>query len=256
MLHGVKFYWIILVALFVVSGCDTQPPREEPTSGILKAAEINAKLGIAYLKEGKVEVAKKKFAKAYRQNPDSVSVNTGMGVLFERLDDIEKAEEHYKRAVDLEGEQNASNAHNNYASFLCGKKRYKEADRLFMLAAENRMYANREISLTNSGLCAFQQGDKDKAESRFRYALSVNKNYAPALQQMCMISFNKKVYKLAKRYLDRCMGTGMKNLEIVYLGYMIESKLGNDFEKRKYAGMLKSLYPDSKEAFKVYQDEE
>lgn len=246
-----------LIFLLISTGCETTPDQvEEPTSNSDKAAEINAELGLAYLNEGNIEAAKKKLKKAYRQNPDSIIVQTGLGILHERLDDFKAAEKYYKKAVDLEGSNRAGTAHNNYARYLCKKKEYDNADKLFRLAYENKMYKSRELPITNAGVCLLEQGKTKKAKEYFRNALKVNNKFGPALIQMCKISYNEGVIKLSKSYLDRYMYGNQKTLEAIFLGYQIEKKLGNDIEKRKYAGLLKRNYPDSEETAKVYADEE
>lgn len=226
--------------------------KESDPNRFIKAAEINAELGIAYLRRGDIEKADMKLAKAYIQNPESTQVNLGLGLLNERLSYKDKAEEFFREAVKLEGEDKAASAHNNYARFLCGQSRYKEADQFFQVAFRNKLYQNREVSYTNAGYCAFSAKKYDQAIEYFRTALKNNRTYYPALLNMTKLFVIQKQYTLAKAYLDRYFVVGPTTPDILVLAYEIENFLGNSSEAITFFNRLKNDFPDSKQTHQAY----
>lgn len=236
-----------------VSQDDNSSSQNEPDPARLKkAAEINAELGIAYLRRGDIEKADKKLAKAYSQNPESTQVNLGLGLLNEYLNYKDKAEEFFREAVKLEGKERAALAHNNYARFLCGQARYKEADNFFQVAFRNKLYQNREVSYTNAGYCAFLAKKYDEAVEYYRTALKSNRTYYPALLNMTKVFVDQKQYPLAKAYLDRYFIVGPTTPDILVLAYEIENALGNDAEAATFFNRLKNDFPDSKQTHQAY----
>ncbi len=231
---------------------ESKEPAMSEDERLVRAAEINAELGIAYLRRGDVEKADLKLARAYRQNPESVAVNLGLALLNERLQYNEKAEKYFLEAVRLEGKERAAAAHNNYARFLCGQQRFDQADQFFKIAFANKLYQQREISYTNAGYCAFLAGKHDKAIDYYRQALSNNKMYAPALLNMAKLFIHKKQLPLAKAYIDRYKTVGANTPESTLIAYKVEKSLGNDAEATTLFNMLKNNHPDSKQTHEAY----
>ncbi len=231
---------------------DAAEPEMSMEERLQKAAEINAELGIAYLRRGDIEKADLKLQKAYRQNSESVAVNLGLALLNEKLKYKEKAEKFFLEAVRLEGKERAASAHNNYARFLCAQGRYDQSDQMFKIAFANKLYQQREISYTNAGYCAFLADKHDKAVEYYREALSYNKTYAPALLNMAKLFLLKKQAPLAKAYMDRYNIVGPQTPDAILVAYKIEKSLGNKAESTTLFNMLKENYPDSKQTHQAY----
>lgn len=227
-------------------------PKMSQQERMFKAAEINAELGIAYLRRGDIQKSDLKLAKAYRQNPQSVAVNLGMALLNEKLNYADKAENFFLEAVKLEGKERAASAHNNYARFLCGQGRYDQAEQFFQIAFANKLYQNREISYTNAGYCAFLADKHDRAVEYYRQALSYNKIYAPALLNMAKLFVHNNQMPLAKAYMDRYNIVGPKVPDSILVAYKIEKALGNTAEATTLFNDLKNNYPDSKQTHEAY----
>ncbi|MEE9552172.1 MAG: tetratricopeptide repeat protein, partial [Gammaproteobacteria bacterium] len=79
-------------------------------------AIANLNLGIAYMQEGKHELALEKMHRARAAKADYAPTYNALGLLHQRLGQKEKAEKNFKRAIDLD----PSDAHtlNNYGFFL------------------------------------------------------------------------------------------------------------------------------------------
>ena len=137
-------------------------------------------LGISYLRQNKLQLARTKLETAIRLDPNLATAHAALGVVFERLEDPAGAERHYRRAVDL-NPQSPDNL-NALAVFTCQRKRDpKEALRLFDRALAIPLSvsaANRAMLNTNAGTCA-KSIDLLRAEGYLRAALIEN----PQLQR-------------------------------------------------------------------------
>jgi type IV pilus assembly protein PilF len=113
---------LFVVSMLIVSGCATTTDKEK--QDINDASDYNAQLGLAYLNQGRYDIAQSKLKKAIEQNPDNAFAQHYIAELYRRLGEFDKAETHFKEALDL-APDNASLL-NNYGVFLCDAKKYKK----------------------------------------------------------------------------------------------------------------------------------
>lgn len=233
----------------LLSACETLPTTEATTGGKPKAAnrvaELQTDLGISYLRQGKIELAWNRLQRALDADPNYSTAHNAMGLVQERLNDPEKAEEHYRRAVTLNPSDSA--AQTNYGSFLCRQNRYEEGERRFLQAAKNPLYEQPEIAYANAGVCWKRAGQYEKAERYLRAALEINPKIPVALLAMSEVSFQTGKYLPARAYLQRYLAVSSHSPQSLWLGVQIERKLGDKNSASSYAMMLKSNYPDSRE---------
>src|SRR5688572_22046691 len=97
-------------AIVLLAGCAGGPVERE-TSRSDNAAALNAQLGMHYLQQGNLAVAKEKLERAERQNPRDANVHSALAMLYERINQPEKVDAHYRAAVRLEPQN--SNFSNN-----------------------------------------------------------------------------------------------------------------------------------------------
>jgi type IV pilus assembly protein PilF len=210
------------------------------------AAQINARLGVEYMKQGQLATAREKIEKALQQNARDPGVQIAAGLLYEQLREVDTAERHYRLALKYD----ASNpeAQNSLGAFFCRNGQPKKGEEVFLQAARNPLYRTPEVAYTNAGVCARQAGRLDQAEEYLRLAVSQRNPYAEALLQMANVSFERGNYLQARaflqRYLERTPGTA----GVLLLGYQVETALAATDAANEYAARLKSRFPDSPEA--------
>ena len=85
---------------------------------------------------------------------------------------LPNAEEHYRRAVQLEPTKGGPN--NNLGAFLCRMGRGAEAEPYFRKAVADPFYSTPDVALTNAGVCQLKSNDAQAAERDFRDALQRN----------------------------------------------------------------------------------
>ncbi|HJU38298.1 MAG TPA: type IV pilus biogenesis/stability protein PilW [Tahibacter sp.] len=238
-----KFAPIAILLLLLLGGCATAAPRSNPESAGRKAAEINVALAQGYMRQNKLEIALEKLQKALEQDSNYADAHTVIAVLYERINRPQLAEEHYRRAAQLQPKLGMVN--NNYGAFLCRTGRYDEADKYFVRALDDPFYQTRDVALTNAGTCQLQANRVDEAEKDFREALTANANNPEALYQLARLLFGKSDFLRARAFLQRFDSLGQANPDALLLGHNIESKLGNAREAGEYARRLKTEFPDS-----------
>jgi len=235
--------WMI-VTVFLLGACSSSKSRfAEQEKG--DPAEVNTQLAIEYMREGMYEAAMEKFKKALKQNPDLQVAHSSVAILYERLGETGLAEEHYRKAYNLNRRDSATL--NNYGQFLCRDGRLKEADKMFTDAVKNPLYRYPETVYTNAGICAHKRPDPVLAATYFRKALQANPKYQPALREMAKNSFAQEKYLATRAYLQRLQEVAKLAPEYLWIGVRAESALGDKDAVSSYALLLKNRFPESDE---------
>jgi len=164
-------------------------------------------------------------------------------VLYDRLNENEKAEKHFRKALRLS--PNNSQVQNNYGQFLCKQGEYDKADEQFDAAASNPVYSGRQAALTNAGTCAMQKPDAEQAEVYFRRALEIDGKFLPALSRMAQLRYDQSNYVGARAYLQRIEELTPLTPELLWPGVRVEDAWGNHEAAARYGLLLKNNFPDA-----------
>jgi len=234
---------LILLAL-VATPCLAYETPEGDTAA--DAARINARLGIEYMKQGQVAIAREKIDKALQQNPRDPGVQMSAGLLYEQLREPKVAERHYRQALKLEPDN--PEAQNALGAFLCRNGQAKQGEEVFLEAARNPLYRTPEVAYTNAGVCARRNGRLDKSEEYLRLAVSQRAQYSEALLQMAGVSFERGSFLQARAFLQRYLGMAPASAEVLLLGYQVEKALGDAAAADDFADRLRRQFPNSPEA--------
>lgn len=244
----IRLIGVLALALLGMVGC-AAPGTNQADVDNEKLAQLQMKLGAAYLNEGNLETALTKFQRALELSPNSPEAHNGIALLYQRLGKLDLAEQHFKQAVKTDSDFTA--ARTNYGSFLCQRGQPEAAEEQFRLAAADPLYRRRDAALFNAGLCMSRHGFADKAEEYYRQSLEINPAYAPALIQMAEFNYERKEYLPARAYLQRYQEVAQATARSLWLGYRVESELGDKNAASSYAVSLRGKFPDSPEAARL-----
>lgn len=222
-----------------LAGCGGSSRTAQPE----RASEINLDLAVDYLRKGNLSQAKEKLDRSLEQNPRNAGAHSVAGLLYERLGENNKADNHYQRAVALAPEN--PEYKNNYAAYLCKSGRFARGEKLAVQAGENRLYKTRELAYFNAGTCARDAGDLASAEKHFRQALALRPRFGEALLQLAEIEYSQKNFMSARAFLERYLEVGHTTPASLWLGVRIERGLGNTEVAQHYAQRLKREYPNA-----------
>ncbi|KAB7628401.1 type IV pilus biogenesis/stability protein PilW [Alkalilimnicola sp. S0819] len=248
--------WSLLVAVLLLAACSstpTKPPDEAPTTDRGRAAEINTRLGVAYMQRGELEQAMVKLRRALYQDPDYAPAHTTVAVLYQRLGESDKARGHFQRALRLTPDD--PGLRNNYGQFLCAEGDTEQALGQFQRAAADPLYERVEIPLANAGLCLLREGDKVRAAEMLRRSLEHNPRLGRALLPMAELRLEQGDALSARGYYQRYLAVSEQNAQSLWLGIRIERVLGDRDALASYALLLRSRYPDSLETKKLLESE-
>lgn len=246
---------IALVATLGLVGCvTTEVSGDAPPVAIPKeAARINQELGIAYLRQGNYVQARAKLEKAVDEDPDLAVAHSALGLVYEHLGAIDDAEDEYRRAVRLAG--NDPDTLNALAVFLCAQRNEPDdALRHFDRALEYPLYPNRVMLFTNAGVCA-RKVDMERSENYFRGALALDPTSSSILLQLSDVSFQQGNYLQSRGFLERYITTIGVNPTVLWLGVQIETALGDAKAAEIYGQRLKSEFPTSVETRMLLEKE-
>jgi len=233
-----------LIFILVLSGCAAKTERVGVDNK--KASVANTELGGAYLSRGEYKVAMTKLKKAIKYDDKNADAHHYIAELYRRIGKNDLAGEHFSKALELKPED--SSIKNNYGIFLCSTGSYDKGLKLFNTVLEDPLYTDKAQAYENMGLCSEKQGNIRNAEKNYLAALKYNSKMPSALLGMAQIEFDKNKVKSAAFYLEQHNKVTRYTPQSLWLGVLIERKYGRKGQSGSYALLLKSKFPDSKEA--------
>lgn len=234
----------MMLSLLLVTACATQHGGSK-TENERRPAELNTQLGLAYMEQGKRELALQKFNLALEIDPNYPAAHHYLAELYRQLGQLDNAEKHYHLALSFLPDDPMLN--NNYGVFLCQGDNHAEAIKYFLRALNQPFYKTPEVAYKNAGLCAMKIPDYVNAEAYLRAALAANPNMAPALYGMAVINLRQEKYLMARAFLQRYFELESPAAQSLWLGVQIESKLGDKVAMNKYSKQLKDEFPEAEE---------
>ena len=247
--------WILL--LFITS-CSSSSKNfaNKPIGNIdyRKAALLNVELGRNYLEQGYTERAKKKFLHALELMPNLAEAHSGMGYFWEVVGEYKEAEKHYSKSISLG--KGSGLFYNQYAVFLCERDRYKEANKNFVLAINDKLYTQTAEVYNNAGLCALKNQDTQQAVYYLTKALHHDPRRTNLLLELAKISIEQREFNIAQHHLEQFYNIQNKKPTAPYLWLSIKvaKTLGQKDIAASNALLLKNLFPSSAE-YIMYHNE-
>jgi type IV pilus assembly protein PilF len=209
-------------------------------------AATNMQLAIEYLKLGKLAASRDIMERALSEDPGSADVQMTAGLVYERLNDMPKAERAYATAFRLgKGDPNIQNT---YAGFLCRTGKAVAGEKLFAEVARSPLYQTPEVALVNAGVCARGTGDVVDAERYFTRALAIRPNMPEAMLQLGNIAFDRGDAAQALEVVQRYLAVNPATPELLWLGFRAERKLGDATAAAALARRVQTEFPNSDQA--------
>ncbi|HEV2538694.1 MAG TPA: type IV pilus biogenesis/stability protein PilW [Frateuria sp.] len=249
--------WAVALLALALAGCVTNTdgefggklPRTSKGQEAEDAARVHTELGQQYMANGDLQTAMEKLTKALQFDNDYAPAHTVMAVLDERINRPEDAEQHYRRAVQLEPDKGGPN--NNLGAFLCRIGKGSEGLGFFQKALKDPFYKTPDVALTNEGICQLRMNDRAGAEQSLRKALEANPQNGEALLQVAnLLYLNNDAFR-ARAFIQRFDALGQPSAVALKLGYDIETRLGNMDAAQTYRRRLQSQFPDSDQAHAI-----
>ncbi len=215
-----------------------------------KALASHIQLGLGYLRNKNLDLARYHFDKALKFNDQSPGALNGQALLYQIEGETALAEQYFLKA--LEQDPGFSQARNNFAIFLYQQERYAESYAAFETVSRDMQYRHRAGALLNLGRAAKRVDKMERAEAVFKQAVALEPRLTQALIELADIKLQQKEFAESKRYLDRYSEASRQSARSLWLSIRLEQVFGNQDKIASHALALKNLFPYSKE-YLAYQ---
>ena len=242
-LHSVWVIVVTVVAAVALDGCASQK-RATRKKG--DASDYNTQLGIAYLRQGDVPLAKEKLDRALQESPDNPKVHSARAMLFDRMGETKLADSEYQTALHLAPDD--PDVSNNYAVYLCQLGRADDGVRRFEAVARNALYRTPWVAYTNAGVCLRTAKRNDDAAKNFRQALSLRPNFSEAAYQLADLYYTAGALTDARAAIDTYLGAFEETPDLLLLGVRIARAQNDRVGTVLYSRKLRLDFPSSAQA--------
>lgn len=157
----VIFLWVLLLA-----SCSSITVNESNKNSL---AEINLKLGLLYLEQGQIPLAKSKLFLASKHSPNDPKTQDALGYFFAHTGELNVAAKYYQHAIKWAREKGLF--WHNYGKFFYQQKKYTQALTYFLLAAKDIKYLYTAWAYYDASKTAFKLQKKDLADHYYREAM-------------------------------------------------------------------------------------
>jgi tetratricopeptide (TPR) repeat protein len=181
------------------------PPIQDPVRDALRARDRGPasilEQGIQLEEAGRIEDSIAAHLKALELDPELAMAHANLIILYGKMNQPEKAEEHYREAIRLN--PNFADAHYNYGVLLMGTGKWAEAEQAFRRAlAANPVSAEAD---NNLGVVLERQGKLDEALQCFERAVERRPEYRLAHFHIGRILANRKQYAAAIEHFKKIL---------------------------------------------------
>jgi len=242
-LHSVWVIVVTVVAAVALDGCASQ---QRATRKKDDASDYNTQLGIAYLGQGDVPLAKEKLDRALQENPDNPKVHSARAMLFDRMGETKQADSEYQTALHLAPDD--PDVSNNYAVYLCQLGRADDGVRRFEAVARNALYRTPWVAYTNAGVCLRRAKRNADAAKNFKQALKLRPNFSEAVYQLADLQFGDGNLADARAQVDTYLGAFEETPDLLLLAVRIARAQNDRVAVVLYSRKLRLDFPSSAQA--------
>lgn len=231
------------VLAWLVACAQPDVNRQAAQRDAFQRAQIHTELGTAYYQAGQHAVSLEELSKALKADPDFVPALNQLGVVYMALGKEKEAQAQFEKALRLDPRDSSVN--NNYGMLLCRRGREQDGMRYFNKALENPLYQTPEVAYINAGLCAWNKGDKPRAEEFMRKARALAPDQPQALYVLADINFQKGNAQEARGLITRHLQLTTPGPDSLWLAARIEKHLGDSTALASYGAQLNRRFPNA-----------
>lgn len=235
---------VLLAVIALAAGCASAPPtaRDEPTR-VQTAAAYNLQLGVAYLQQGNLPLAKEKLDRAMQQNPRDATIHGALALLNERLGNVAEADRYYRAALRLAPRN--PDLTNNYAVFLCRTDRVEEGVRRFTEAARNPLYRTPWRAHVNAGVCLRSVKRYDEAATHLQQAQRLRPDDPETAFQFAELELERGRPETAREIVERYLANFSATPELLWVGARAARGQRDRLAEERFLRRLQRDFPDS-----------
>lgn len=214
---------MIAICSMTTMSCQTSQTSNTEETKKTTVAQINTRLGMAYLERHDIQRAKQKFLMALDQAPHIPDTWYSMAYFLESTGNKEQAKTYYEKAVALAPKR--GDALNNYGTFLCRSGEYQAAVGYFVKATQDQKYLEQASAYENAGLCSMKIPDTKSAMAYFKRALAEDPRRATSLIELSELNYKQGDYSNARLRLKQYLQVAAPSAQSFLLEKKIDAKL-------------------------------
>jgi len=235
--------FVAACACLALSGCASHKEAEKKQND---ASTYNTQLGISYLRQGDIPLAKEKLDRALSENPQNPQVHSARAMLFDRLGEPAQADKEFKEALRLAPDD--PDVNNNYAVYLCQTGRVTDGVKRFEEVARNALYRTPWVAYSNAGVCLRSAKRNPEAIRNFKQALAVHPNFAEAAYQLGDLELQQGSLSDARAQVDSYLNSFDETPDLLLLGVRVARAQKDRVAVALYSRKLRLDFPSSAQA--------
>lgn len=174
------------------------PPVVDPLRDELRGMDLSAvshlERGVQLEEVGRIDDAIAETEKALELNPALVKAHVNLLILYGRIGNMNKAEEHYQAVLAANPDQ-YPDAYYNYGVLLIKEGKFEEAEKAFRKAVATA--PSNELAHSNLGYLLEHQGKLSEAAVEYRKVIELTPNSRQAHFELGRILVNQQQYQAA-----------------------------------------------------------
>lgn len=239
-----------VLAAVTLAACVSSSPGGRETND-KDAARSNVQLGMAYMQQGNLALAKEKLERAEKQDPKNSEVYWGLASLSERLNKPDDAERNYQQAMRMAPEK--LEVTNAYAVFLCRNEKVDRALPLYDKVISNPLYPTPWVAATNAAVCLRSDKRHGDAVPYLQKALALRPDYVAAVVELVDVQISTGKPAEGRATADRFIGIGRKSPDVLLVAARAAVAEGNCGTSEIYARLLRRDFANSTQATALTQ---
>jgi type IV pilus assembly protein PilF len=234
---------LLAIATLSLAACAGNARQEKKDRD---AASYNAQLGIEYMKQGDLALAKEKLDRAVTEDPQNADAHSARALLFERMGERGQADTEFRTALRLAPHN--PQVVNMYAVYLCSTGRTDEGVKRFLEAARDPLYSTPEAAYANAGVCLRAAKRDDEAAANFDHALQVRPDYAEAAYQLAKLQFEHAQLPAARAGIDGFLASHDATPDLLLIGVRVARAQGDRNAAQGFARRLQRDFAGTDQA--------
>ena len=236
-----------ILGMAMLAGC-ASGPRLTPRTH--KLVQLRTALGVGYMRQGQLGLARNELAHALALDPTDGAANNAMALVEERLREPVKARQFFRRG--LAHHPHDGSLQNNYGAFLCGTGHVAEGLRHFRTALHSPLYPTPQLADLNMAVCLLKVPNEKAAIHYFHRAQALAPELAAPYYYLARIRYDHREYARAKGDLAQYLARA-RSAHALFLGVRIGRALKDARFIHYCATRLLEGYRHSREAQTVVQ---
>jgi tetratricopeptide (TPR) repeat protein len=219
------------------------PPVDDPLRdelrGLDRSAAAHLERGVQLEQVGRIDDAIAETEKALELDPSLVKAHVNLLILYGKIGNGNKAEEHYNAVVAAKPDQ-FPDAYYNYGVLLMKEEKLKQAEQAFRKAVA--LAPSNEAAHNNLGYLLEHEGKLDEAAAEYRKLLELSPSSRPAHFELGRILVNQHQYQEAIEQFQQTLTPVDENTSAYFYALgATYSRVGDNAHAMDYLQQAKEL---------------